>query len=140
MKEKNGEIGKYYQLSLTIRLIQRMTRLVQQFGLWSSRSWSTVTMSKRSCNWLSIKISAALFSCAVILRLNPTRTELGLREGERGCMAESYGKGEGAGEGCASSSAQSAGAIYSQEAINYLFQTKIGKEDVIQMRKKKKKK
>ena len=55
-------------------------------------------------------------------------------------MAESYGKGEGAGEGCASSSAQSAGAIYSQEAINYLFQTKIGKEDVIQMREKKKKK
>ena len=42
-------------------------RLVQQFGLWSSRSWPTVTMSKAYRSLSYSKVSAAVvFTCAIL--------------------------------------------------------------------------
>ena len=54
------------QLVLTRCATMNDSRLVQLFGLWSSRSWSTVTLSKGGHSWSSTKISTVVFSCAML--------------------------------------------------------------------------
>ena len=52
------------RLLITIRTTMINSRLVQLLGLCSSRSYSTVTMSKWGCSWSSVKISVLVFSWA----------------------------------------------------------------------------
>ena len=51
---------------LTIHTTTNDSLLSQLFGLWSSLSWLTVTMSKRAHSWSSTKPSAVVFPCAML--------------------------------------------------------------------------